>query len=335
MPSQKSFTRKLRSLPWRTIAISAAIAAVYFITAKAGLALAIAIEQVSPIWPPTGLALAVVLLLGYRYLPAIAIGAFAANATADEPLLVAAAISIGNTLEALVGGYLIKRFTRQPLNPVERDLFIFTIAASVCSAVSATIGATSLAVGKLVGWDEYALVWTTWWAGDALGALIFGLLILNWAQPSARAFIRHRPVLAGITLALVMFATIIVFTSPRTLPIPPAGYMIFPIMIWAAFRLYQIGVVTAAVIISVIAIWATLNGLGPFAGRTHGDMALIYVQLFIAITSVTSLAVASTVAKRERAEAELERVATDLREANNRVTNILEEVLDGDGGRRH
>ncbi|MDF2461362.1 MAG: sensory box histidine kinase [Candidatus Saccharibacteria bacterium] len=111
--------------------------------------------------------------------------------------------------------------------------------------------------------------------------------------------------------------------------------MLFPIMIWTAFRLFQIGVVTAAVIMSVITVWATLNGLGPFPGRARGDFALIYCQLYIAIISITSLAVASTVAKRAKAEAELERVANDLREANSRVTNILAEVLDGDTTRKH
>jgi integral membrane sensor domain MASE1 len=323
-------------LSWRTLAISLAIAALYFLAAKAGLALSSAIEQVSPIWPPTGLALAVVVLLGYKYLPAIALGAFAANATASEPLAVAAGISLGNTLEAFVGGYLLKRFTRMPSKlVVEKDLAAYVIVAALCCVVSATIGTTSLLLGGLVPADQYWLTWTTWWAGDALGALIFGLLILNWADPRARAALRRRPVDTGITLALVMLASLIVFTAPRNLPIAPAGYMLFPIMIYTAFRLHQIGVVTAAVIISGIALWATLNGLGPFIGRANGDMMLIYVQLFIAITSVTSLAVASTVAKRERAEAELERVADDLREANSRVTNILAEVLDGDTGKRH
>ncbi|MDF2461361.1 MAG: diguanylate cyclase [Candidatus Saccharibacteria bacterium] len=188
---------RLSNLPWRTIGISAVVAAIYFITAKTGLALAIAVEQVSPIWPPTGIALAVVLLLGYRYLPAIAIGAFLANATSNEPLLIAAIIAVGNTLEAFVGAYIIKRFTHLPRTLVaDRNLFVFIVAAAVCCVVSATIGTSSLFLGGLAEGQSYWLVWITWWAGDALGAIICSRPLSPWRLSCWRAWsssLRHAP----------------------------------------------------------------------------------------------------------------------------------------------
>src|SRR6516164_9524232 len=87
----------------------ALLAAVYFGAAKLGLTMAFVAEQVTAVWPPTGISLAALLFFGYRLWPGIALGAFLVNATANEPVGVAAGIAVGNTLEALVGVWMLRR----------------------------------------------------------------------------------------------------------------------------------------------------------------------------------------------------------------------------------
>jgi integral membrane sensor domain MASE1 len=272
------------------------------------------------------------MLGGYKYLPAVTVGAFAANIMTDEPFGVALGISIGNTLEAFLAVYLLRLATRRHLTfNAERDLVAFVVFAAVIPAlVAATIGTTSLLAGGLIDTTAYPAVWATWWGGDSLGALLFGLAILVWAQPDARASLRRHPLLAGILLSLNMFVAIIVFTAPA-IPVPPTAYVLFPLMILTAFRLHQIGVVTSTVIMAIIALWSTLNGLGPFMVSGPTDFGLLYVQFFIALISLTALVVAVTVSKRERAEKRLLRLTRELRDANDRVTRILGEVLETDG----
>jgi len=135
-----------------------AIATVYFASAKLGLQMALVAEQVSPVWPPTGIALAALLLLGRRYWPGIAIGAFLANATANEPPGVAVGIAAGNTLEAVVAVVLLRRSIGAVISFGRlRDVLAFvTLAAFGSTTISATIGVTSLCLGEVQPWSSFA-----------------------------------------------------------------------------------------------------------------------------------------------------------------------------------
>src|SRR5436190_23785597 len=94
---------------WRTYAVGIlAIAAIYYGAAKLGLDLAFAAPSVTAVWPPTGIALAAILLFGYRVWPGVALGALLANAWTGVPLYTTLGIAAGNTLEALVGAYLLR-----------------------------------------------------------------------------------------------------------------------------------------------------------------------------------------------------------------------------------
>src|SRR5262245_21268189 len=117
------------------------LTAVYFGAAKLGLTMAFVAEQVTAVWPPTGIALAALLLFGYRLWPGIALGAFLANATANEPLGTAAGIALGNTLEALLGAWLLRRLAQfdPALGRVKDVLSLVVLAAGVSTRVSATI----------------------------------------------------------------------------------------------------------------------------------------------------------------------------------------------------
>src|SRR5262245_6259966 len=236
-----------------------ALAVVYFAAAKLGLRLAFAADQVSPVWPPTGIALAAVVLLGPRIWPGIALGAFLANVTAHETVVTAASIAAGNTLETLAGGRLLQvAGVRAPLDRLTDVLGLLTFGAGLSTMLSATIGVTSLCAGGAQPWNAYESLWWTWWIGDAMGNLVAAPLLLAWAaRPRSgglppRAFEGSLLVGALLAVSVPMFSGRLVFTG--------YPYLIFPFVVWAALRFGQRGTTVVTLCVSTIAIWFTVNG---------------------------------------------------------------------------
>src|SRR5688572_17452432 len=159
------------------------LAAVYFGAAKLGLTMAFVSEQVTAVWPPTGIALAAVILLGYRVWPGITLGAFLANVTAAAPLDAAVGIALGNTLEALAGAWALRCLVKfdPALERAQDVLGLVVLAAGLSTMISATIGVASLCLAGVKGWSAYPAMWRVWWLGDAMGDLIVAPLFLTWA----------------------------------------------------------------------------------------------------------------------------------------------------------
>jgi PAS domain S-box-containing protein len=297
-----------------------ALAATYFAAAKLGLSLALIAEQVSPVWPPTGIALAAIVLLGYRAWPGIAAGAFLANITANEPIGTTLGITIGNTLEAVVGAWLLRRVadfdcTLERLTDV---LALMTLGATVSTMISATIGVTSLCLGGVHPWEKFTLLWSVWWLGDATGALVVTPAILTWACRPRVVRPRSNPIeAAALAIALAgVGLTVFAAQVPSITAEQPLEYGIFAIIVWAALRFGQRGTATVILATSAVAIWGTLNGFGPFGqGTLHQN--LISLQAFLAIVTVTALLLAAALAERDLA---------DRRRAVDRaVTHVLAE----------
>ena len=160
----------------------AAIAVLYYLSAKFGLSLAFSYKQVTLVWPPTGISIAVLLLLGRNYWPGILLGAFVANITANESITQALGIAVGNTLEAYTATYLLQRFGfERPLTKF-KDVILFVVFAAIFAPmISATIGVASLIYGGIGSWGNYFPVWITWWLGNAIGAIVIGAFILSWS----------------------------------------------------------------------------------------------------------------------------------------------------------
>ena len=156
------------------------LAGAYFGAAKLGLSFAIETPSVTAIWPPTGLALAALVLWGYRLWPGVAIGAFLANSWTGIPLAATIGITCGNTLEAVVGAYLLRRVAhfRPSLERVRDVLALVALAAGASTAISATIGVASLIVTDEVAAGDIASVWRVWWLGDMGGDLLIAPLLL-------------------------------------------------------------------------------------------------------------------------------------------------------------
>ena len=292
----------------RSLAALTAVAVVYFIAGKLGLRLAYLHASATPVWPPTGIALAALLIFGYRVWPAILVSAFFVNLTTAGSIATSIGISVGNTLEGLVGAYLVNRFAngRHAFNRA-RDTFKLALLAAVFSTmVSATTGVTTLSVGGFARWADFGSIWMTWWLGDAVGALVVAPLVLLWsARPqvrwSARQIIEAAALLLGLGLVgLTVFGGLF----PSTIRNYPLEFLSIPFLIWAAFRFGPREVATAIGVLSAIAISGTLRGFGPFA-RSSPNESLLLLQAFIAVTAVMTLALAAIVSERKQMEAQL------------------------------
>src|SRR3989441_7379252 len=274
----------------RSIGLSAAIALLYFAAAQCGLSLASVHTNVSPVWPPTGIAIAALLLLGYRVWPGILLGAFLVNLTTAGDVLSSLGIATGNTLEGLVAAALVNRFANgrrafeRPLDVVKFAL----LAAVASTAVSATVGVTSLALTGSASWSDFGAIWLTWWLGDAGGALILAPALVLWAnEPRVRWSSREELEAIGALAALVL-SGFLVFggLEPLTREHYPQQFLVFPVLVWVAFRFGPREAATAIVVLSAIAIWGTLQQYGPFGGRPQNE-ALLLLQAFTAGTART------------------------------------------------
>src|SRR6266480_5657556 len=163
-----SFSLDRMSQSVRRLALLLGLALVYFFAAKLGLRFAFINSSVTTIWPPAGIALAAFVLLGYRIWPAILGAAFLANYTTTGAVLPSIGIAVGNTVEGLLGSYLVNRFARggRVFDRVG-DILRFTVLAALLSTiVSASLGVFSLLGGGLLAWPAASRVWLTWWLGD-------------------------------------------------------------------------------------------------------------------------------------------------------------------------
>jgi len=294
------------------------VAIIYFIGGKVGLMLASLHASASPVWPSAGIALAAILLFGYRIWPAIFIGAFLVNVTTAGNAATSLAIATGNSLEALAGAFLVNRFA-DGKNVFDRPagVFKFGLAAAVSTIVSPVFGVTSLAFTGFANWANYGAIWVTWWLGDVTGDLIFTPLVLLWGMRTKRSWKKEEAVEVGVLLLLLALLSTAVFCgwlkiSAKNYPI---AFICGPIVIWTAFRFTQRETATGIFILSVIAIWGTVRGFGPFAGQTE-NQSLLTVQSWTAVLAITAMALSAGMAERRRIEDELQQQKSAVEAAN-------------------
>lgn len=310
----------------RDVVLYVTLAAIYFGAAKLGLSMAITAEQVTLVWPPSGIALAAVILCGYRVWPAIAAGAFLANfTTPNETSLVAGGIALGNTLEAVTGAWLLRGVVgfRSSLERLRDVLGLVVLAALLSTIVSATIGVTTMCLAGVHSWAEFAGLWWAWWLGDATGVLLVAPLIFTWASARPVQLDTWRSVEAVVSVVAVFLACLLLFAGiGPTVANRPLEYVLFPFVIWAAIRYGQRGTTLVTAVASAVAIWGTIHGLGPFGdGRGAGSLELL--QSFMGMLAVTGLLLAAVLSERHMAEEARERLVEALQEADRRKDEFL------------
>jgi integral membrane sensor domain MASE1 len=295
-----------RSAGWLLSSIGA-LAVAYFVSARLGLSFAAVHGVATTVWPPTGISIAALILGGPRLWPGVLCGAIAANLSVGVPWWVAVAIGAGNTVEAVFGASILRRFAVRRLDALREVLILFT-AAVASPMISATIGVGSTIAGGVVPLTDSGEAWLAWWFGDTLGALMIAPLLLTWTAGALRETV-PRP--AETTLCLVSIAIVGSMIFGATASVPPLAYVIFPFVIWSALRLGQAVVSATVVLAAALAVEGALHGVGPFTAPTvlHG---LFYVQLFMAIVAITGLSLGAVITERAHAEASLQAARNQL-----------------------
>src|SRR6266566_1066403 len=298
----------MQSRPFPRLPVIGILTVVYFIAGKLGLMLASLHASASPVWPAAGIALAALLVLGYRVWPAIFVAAFLVNVTTAGNAATSLAIASGNTLEAICGAWLVNRLAGgTTVFDRPQGVFKFALAAVVSAVIGPAFGVTSLALAGFADWANYGSIWLTWWLGDTTGDLLIAPLVILWSVTSKRHWNRREAVEVGILLLMLFILSEVVFGG--WLPISagnyPIGFICGPIVIWTAFRFTQRETATGIFILSAIAIWGTLHGFGPFVRGTE-NQSLLALQSWTAVLTITAMALSAGMAERRRAEEALQ-----------------------------
>jgi signal transduction histidine kinase len=295
----------------RRAASIAALALLYYAGARVGLALSYEQTNVSPVWPPSGIALAGVLIAGYGVWPGITAGAFLANLLNfrghgfpwDTALAASAGLATGNTLEALLGAFLLMRVVG-PRNPLDRavDVLRFAGLAGVACALDAVNGASVLWAAGVAPRAEWATLWWTWATGDLMGILTVTPVALAWSRARPRA-----DAVATAVVVLLLGASLIAFGlwSPTGTNYP-AVYLPLPFLVWAAFRLGTPGATAGVALVSAVAVAGTTRGVGPFAVGSLNE-SLLLLQTFMGLVTMMILVLCADLSERHRAAEQLRR----------------------------
>ena len=284
----------------RLIIVAIAVTAAYALTARLGFEVALLAEQVTTVWAPTGIAIAAVILWGHRMWPAVWLGAFLANAGTSAPLWTAALIASGNTLEAVVAGWLLQKDGAfdPSLGRLRDTVRLIAFGAVLSTTISATVGVTTLCISGVQPWARFDALWSAWWLGDALGVLVVAPVIVTLAHTvTYRARqnwfeIVMVPVACG-AIALLVFSEALGATFGGGL----VHYVVFPLVVATAVRFGQPATSLVVLAVSAVAIWITVTGSGPFVS-TDMHRSLVLLQTLMAVMAGTGLLLAASMSER-------------------------------------
>jgi len=283
------------------------IAALYFGSAKVGLLQQLVRGQVTPLWPPSGIAVASLLLRGPRVWPGIALGAFLVNVSLGPSVPAVLAIVVGNTLAPVCSYVLLRRAGfHNALDRLRDALALIFLGAFTGMLVSATTGSATLALAGVLGTGDFWPTWSVWWTGDAMGVLVVTpvLLVLRSAHRPQDA-----PPSRWVEGLLLVAATVGVgFVEISHAPLLFLG---IPLLIWAAFRFQLAGAAPCALAVSTFAIIAAARKSGPFHG--HDLLTnMITLQAFNGSAALTALMLGAVVSERNQTQQEIARACGQL-----------------------
>jgi PAS domain S-box-containing protein len=309
----------------------------YFLAGMAGLAVPFTAENVSPVWPASGVALACLLLFGWRCWPAICLAAFLVNYFGHLPLLPSLALAGGNTAAALAGTFLLKSIPgfRTSLARLRDMLGLIVLAAALSSTISASIGTAILLFTGIEPWRIGTTIWLMYYLGDAMGILLAAPLFLSmgeWFKVRSAARILEMSGLLLLTAltSVLLFDERLYFAIQHTV----LALLVFPFVLWAAIRFGVRGTALINSVIVTIALLATAHGLGPFSKDLPFINALL-LQLFFATLAVSGLLLSAVIAERKATEAEREYLIREQatqeaeREGEKRYRRIVELANEG------
>ncbi len=305
---------RLRLAREQTILVS--FIALYVLTGKLGLSLAAwhPAPAVSLIWPPAGLALGALVVLGYRIWPALLASSLLIYISTIGLVPAALMMAAGSTGEALLAAYLLNRYAggRHALQ-TPRNSFRFSAMAFLASAaVSANVNTLSLTTSGLAQWTDYGAIWATVSLGSLANTLIVAPLIILYPRGSGARWHPAQLIEAALAfVAVVLVGLVVFYRLPVDLRGFPKELLCMPVLLWTAFRLGPRAAALAVLGLVGLATIGTLSGYGPFA-RATPFASLMMVQLFASMSAVMTLTLAALAAEYSVAEAQLrEMVVTD------------------------
>jgi len=309
------------------VVLSLIVAIVYFAAAELGLSLASLHSNVTPVWPPTGIAIASLIIFGRRIWPGIFLGALATNLPTAIPVGSSFGIAIGNTLEALLACWLLghAKGWRKSFASLG-DVTTFVVYAVVLAPlVSATIGSLSLCLGDASEWAKFPWLWLTWWMGDGFGALIVSPMLLAWSLPG-KVTSRDVPEIFSL-FVLLLIVVLIVFGGwfPGPIKTYPLAYLCLPCLVWAALKFDQRVVTSAIVLMAGLAVWGARQGYGPFV-HASPNISLLLLVSFVGTSSLLTLVIAAVISERRKAEADKSKLASELELHRRRIEDIVAHV---------
>jgi PAS domain S-box-containing protein len=275
-----------------------------------------------PIWPPSGVAVGLVLLLGNEVWPGLLLGSFLAalarRGLAAFPLqfaVASAGSAVAGTLEALATAWLAKRFAtgKTAFHRPGNILSFVWLAAVPGAALGAVIGTASHAIAGLVSGPEVGGVWLRWWLADLVSMLVLTPVLLVWTKkPGPLLTVKRVAEMAAMLGLLLVLGQTFFGGWPLGKQVAPLAFLLIPILLWPALRFAQRGTATAMFVLASTAIVGTLHGSGPFAVPER-NTSLLLLQAFIGVIAVIALVLAASASERLRAEAEIARLNRELR----------------------
>jgi PAS domain S-box-containing protein len=306
-----------------------ALAALIVAMGLIGLSLAHLHRNVTIVWPASGVALAALLLGGSALWPGLVAGFFIVNIMEGIPAGVAGVIAGGNTLEALLGAFLLRRVMGFRLDfPRLRDVFTFlACGVLIPPLLSATIGVTSLCAIRSAAWDLFGPLWIVWWLGSAIGTLVVTPFALAWrVKPNLKLFFDRKIESVAIGLLFIISGAA-VFLDIFHLRISdyPQIFIFFPVLLWATLRFGLHGGTLSTLFLSALAVWGTAHETGPFS-QERITLALGLLWTFMAVTGISTLLLAAVLEERRREEASRGEIETEREQVLQRLQLILERM---------
>jgi len=299
----------------RFILQMAAVAALYFAAGKLGLHFAVVHASATAVWPPTGIALAAILVFGPRVAPGVFLGAFLTNATIAVPLGAALGIAGGNTIEALLAAFLVNRYAggRRAFDHPPNVFRFVAFGALAATTASATIGVLALGLSGAAPWHAFGSLWLTWWFVDAMGALLFTPFLLAWNAGERVEWTRAKVLEAAAVLAFLLLTAALMsgFLFRSRLGNTPLGFATIPFLLWTAFRFSPREAFSASFLLFAVNLAGVVAGHGQFA-RGSPNASLMLLQGFSGFVTIMTLFVSSVVAEWTRADRSLRELNREL-----------------------
>ncbi|XNR88479.1 MASE1 domain-containing protein [Streptomyces sp. R-74717] len=294
-----------------TVLTLLAVAVCYFATARLGLLQEVVRGQVTPLWPPTGIAVAALLVFGMRIWPGIALGALVVNIFIGPSVVPVLFIAAGNTLAPICSYLMLRRAGFHNALDRLRDALALVFLGALCGMlISATVGTGILVLSGALPAGDFRPTWSVWWTGDAMGVMVvtpFLLVVRRARWPHGVGLPRWAE--ATALVACTVTVTVLATDTPNASLL----FLVFPFLIWAAFRFERAGAACCALGVSIFAILAAGRMTGPFAH--HGLLTnMITLQAFNGATSLTALLLAAVVTERNRTYQEIKRLCVQLTE---------------------